>query len=61
MFQKGPNASPHFGTLSKAPWGDAGGDGGQRHEAGPKLGLEQGYGARWTSPPTRPVPELRWS
>lgn len=51
-------SSSHLGTLSKGALGDAGGDGGQRHEAGPKLGLEQGYGARWTSAPTRPVPEL---
>ena len=45
--------SSHLGTLSKGTLGDAGGDGGQRHEAGPKLGLEQGDGARWTSPPTQ--------
>ena len=56
--------SSHLGTLSKGVLGDAGGSSGQRHEAGPKLGLEQGDGARWTSPPhptPRPVPELGWS
>ena len=52
--------SSHLGTLSRGVLGDAGGDSGQRHEAGPKLGLEQGDGARWTSSPTRPVPKLGW-
>lgn len=61
MFQKGPGYVLAFGDpLQRGALGDAGGDSGQRHEAGPKLGLEQGDGARWTSSPTCPVLELGW-